>query len=57
MFKTYIDNRSDPPVQSKLTHRLQDINLSRLSELLAADAADDETTCPPYTCTEMTEDT
>lgn len=44
----------DPPVESKLAHRLQDVDLPRLSELLAADAADDETACPPNPCTERT---
>lgn len=43
------------PVESKLTHRLQDVDLSCFSELLTADTAGYETTCPPYTCTESRE--
>lgn len=34
------------PVQPELTHRLQDVDLPGLSELLAADAAHNETTRP-----------
>lgn len=43
------------PVESELTNRLQDVNLTRLSELLTADTAGYETARPPYTCTESTE--
>lgn len=41
------------PVQSELTHRLQDVNLPGLSELLAPDAAHDKTTRPSYACAEV----
>lgn len=43
-----------PPVQAKLRHDLQDVDLSGFSELLTADAAGYETPGPPYTCTERT---
>lgn len=39
----------DQPVQAKLTHRLQDVHLLRLPQLLAADAAGDEAARPPDT--------
>lgn len=35
------------PVEPELTNRLQDVDLIRVSELLTADAADDETARPP----------
>lgn len=44
------------PVQSELTHRLQDVHLPGLSELLAPDAAHDETARPSYACAEVMPD-
>lgn len=43
------------PVQSELTHRLQDVHSAGLSELLAADAAHDKTARPSDACTEGTQ--
>lgn len=40
------------PVESELTNCLQDVNLTRFSELLTTNTAGYKTTCPAYTCTE-----
>lgn len=45
------------PVQSELAHHFQDVDLPRLSELPAPDAAHNETARPSYACTEVMEDT
>lgn len=54
MFWTHREQRCDQPVQAKLTHRLQDVSLPRLPELLATDAAGNKTASSPYACTERT---
>lgn len=54
MFWTHKEQHCDQPVQAKLTHRLQDVSLPRLPELLTTDAAGNETASSPYACTERT---